>query len=58
MTNREIRQCEDEIIAVLNRYEFPFDFKRIMLSNLARQCEIEASKAILTEPIIEKGEME
>jgi len=59
MKNSEIRNCEKEIVDVLNRYDFPFEFKRIMLSNLARMCENEANKAILaeSEPIEEKGEL-
>ena len=57
ITNRDVRSCEDELIAVLNKYDFPYEFKRIMLSNLSRQCGIEADKAILNESITEKGEM-
>lgn len=59
MKNSEIRKCEEEVVAVLNRYDFPFEVKRIMLSNLARYCENEANKAIIDEskPIEEKGEL-
>ena len=57
ITNRQIRSCEDELIAVLNKYDFPYDFKRIMLSNLMRQYLYEADKAIMTETIEEKGEL-
>ena len=59
MKNSEIRKCEEEIVNVLNAYDFPFEVKRIMLSNLARYCENEANKAIIEEskPIEEKGEL-
>lgn len=58
ITNRDIRNCEEEVISVLNKYDFPFELKRIMLTNLALKCEHEADKAILTETIEEKGELD
>ena len=58
LTNREVRSCEDEIIGVLNKYDFPYDFKRIILSNLMRQYMHEADKAIMNETIEEKGDLD
>lgn len=58
MKNSEIRNFENDLINVINAYNFPYDFKRIVLEKLAMQCEREADKAILEEPITEKGELE
>ncbi len=58
MKNSEIRNFENDLINVINAYNFPFELKRIVLEKLAKQCEHEADKAILDEPITEKGEME
>ena len=58
MKNSKIRSFENDLINVLNAYDFPYDFKRIVLEKLAKQCEHEADKAILDEPITEKGELD
>ena len=58
MKNSEIRNFETDLINVLNAYDFPFEFKRVMLEKLAMKCEREADKAIIGETITEKGEME
>ena len=57
MKNSEIRNFEHDLVNVLNAYSFPYDFKRVMLEKLAKQCEHEADKEIMGETIIEEGEM-
>ena len=65
MQNREIRQLEENLIAVLNNSPVIMEAKKYVLLSVLRLVEKEADKAILQEnyeeamqnaPIEEKGE--
>ena len=56
--NRQIRQLEDDIISVLNGYDLPIEVKRLVLANVCHLAEKEADKAIMSEVVIEHGELE
>lgn len=56
--NRQIRELEDNLVAVLNASQVPYECKRVVLDNLMMKCEIKAIEEMSKETITEKGEME
>lgn len=55
--NHEIRELEDNLLAILNESPVPIECKRLILALLATKCEIQANNVIATESITEKGEL-
>lgn len=49
MTNREIRELEDNIIALLNASDVPIEVKRLIVSNVYNLVTKEADKTIVAE---------
>ena len=60
MINTEVRQLYDSLTMTVNQSKVPIEVKRIILEDLAKQCEIKAIEAIQFEniPIVEKGELD
>lgn len=57
--NKEIRQFYNSLTGVVNQSTLPYELKRIVLEDLAKQCEVEANAAIQNElPVTEKGALE
>lgn len=62
MNNKDIRQLQDDIIAILNNSDVLIEAKRCVLVNVLHLVEREADRIILTElrdtdRIIEEGEL-
>lgn len=56
--NKPIKELEDNLVAVLNASQVPFECKRVVLENLMIKCELKAIEEMANETITEKGEME
>ena len=56
--NKPIRELEDNLVAVLNASQVPYECKRVVLENLMIKCELKAVEEMANETITEKGEME
>lgn len=56
--NKPIRELEDNLVAVINASQVPFECKRVILENLMMKCELKAVEEMANETITEKGEME
>ena len=56
--NREIRQLEEDLVAVLNASDLPAEVKRLVVGNIYCLVEKKADEAIVEEnrPITEYGE--
>ena len=56
MINRDIRELEDNIIALLNASDVPIEAKRLIVSNIYNLVTKEADKAIIFESTPKKEE--
>lgn len=56
MTNRKIRELEDNIIALLNASEIEIEVKRLIISNIYHLVTKEADKTIVAEPLPKQKE--
>ena len=56
--NKPIRELEDNLVAVINASQVPFECKRVILENLMMKCELKAVEEMANETITEKGELD
>ncbi len=56
MTNRDIRELEDNIIALLNASDVQIEVKRLIVSNVYNLVTKEADKTILDESLPKQKE--
>jgi len=56
--NKPIKELEDNLVAVINASQVPFECKRVILENLMIKCELKAFEEMANETITEKGELE
>lgn len=56
--NKQIRELEDNLVAVLNTSQVPYECKRVVLENLMIKCELKAIEEMANEKITEKGELD
>jgi hypothetical protein len=56
--NKQIRELEDNLVAVINASQVPYECKRVVLENLMIKCELKAFEEMATETITEKGELD
>lgn len=59
MSNLEVRKLYNDVLSIVNQSPLPYEVKRIVLEDLAKQCEVQANAAIQNElPVTEKGALE
>lgn len=56
--NKQIRELEDNLVAVINASQVPYECKRVVLENLMIKCELKAIEETATETVTEKGELD
>lgn len=56
--NKQIRELEDNLVAVINTSQVPYECKRVVLENLMIKCELKAIEEMATETVTEKGELD
>ena len=56
--NKPIKELEDNLVAVLNASQVPYECKRVVLENLMIKCELKAIEEMAHETITEKGELD
>lgn len=56
--NKQIRELEDNLVAVINASQVPYECKRVVLENLMIKCELKAIEETANETITEKGELD
>lgn len=56
MTNKEVRELEDKIIAVLNASSVQIEVKRLIISNVYHLVTKEADKTIVAESLPKQKE--